>query len=193
MNTTEKFDLYDAAERQKAKYARAEKIRKIKNIIKIVIIGLIVAYLLGSCIKDSIETKERNKLRNFATDKVDETSNNVYAHIVSVDPKYTLTKRTVGKNGNEIFNTEDFPDIICECKTVEGKTIWAVIPYRFYPKIDIINRYFPGTGFEPYVYGETTPAKMHGSAEPAYKIADELDDKIGDVLVFDVNSIEDKQ
>ena len=54
VNATEKFDLYDAAERKKAKYARAEKIRKIKNIIKIVIIGLIVAYLLGLVTADVV-------------------------------------------------------------------------------------------------------------------------------------------
>lgn len=141
--------------------------------ISAIIIGIIVIVIIAlGTIKEMHDRAYREEFRNFATESMDEHFTNVYADVVYIEPQYFL------------YKNYDLWEIICKCKTIEGKTIWTTIFYQYYPE----NNYSKDeNNYKPYQYSANDPMRIIGSVDTAKQVADELERDIGNVFVLDVS------
>ena len=96
-----------------------------KIIFWIVIIG-IIAYVICS-LRSSAKIRENNAiLRNIGTDEIAVGYSNVYADVVSFDPRYIVEESKYEHDRQAGSTQETF--VICSCQTVEGTTFWLIIP-----------------------------------------------------------------
>lgn len=149
-----------------------KKNNKIK-IISGVIIGVIIVVIIALCTIKSVQDRAyREEFRNFVTDKMDERFTNVYADVVSIEPQYFL------------YKNYDLWEIVCKCRTIEGKTIWAIFFCYDYPE----NNYSKDEkDYKPFEYSANAPMRIIGSVDTAKQVADELEGDIGNVFVLDVH------
>ena len=159
---------------------RAIKKRKTIKIILVVIICVVLAALAGRAIwKDAYNSQ----LRNFATETMNEDYSNVYADVVSIEPVYFVYEYKTNKSGNKI-GKESINGIVCKCITVEGETIWAEIFYLNYPGGGLMKG---ESAYKSLRYSKSNPARITGDVDTARQILPELEKKIGNVYVLDVN------
>ena len=154
--------------------ASTEAANKRKKIIKIVVICVVVAIIAIGIISSAIDSAHNSELRNFATETMDDDYTNIYADIVSMEPEYFV----YSSYNNSPY---DISEVICKCETVEGKIIWAAIDIWEYPGGSSTEE-----NNKPQYYSKTSPKRIVGRVTTSRKVMDELESRIGDILVFDV-------
>ena len=147
--------------------AADKKKKKIKTIV-ICVIAVIVAIFI---VKGIIDNTHNSELRNFATETMNDDYTNVYADVVSMEPEYF------------VYRDGSIWDVVCKCKTMEGKTIWVTFFYQYYPEGDY-SRY--EADYKPFTYSSSNPLRLKGSVDTAHQVIDELEARIGNVFVLDV-------
>ena len=162
--------------------AATEAANKKKKIIKTIVICVIIAIVAFFIIKGIIDNAHNSELRNFATQTMNEDYANVYADVVSMEPEYFVYRYNTTKYGTKIGNG-DLWEVVCRCKTVEGKTIWATFFYQYYPEGDYSDN---ESDYKSFTYSFDNPLRLVGSVDTAHQVIDELEDAIGNVFVLDV-------
>lgn len=148
-----------------------------KSIILGVLIVFVVVVLAIYGIQENQKEKYNGELRNFATDEMNKDFTNVYADVVSIQPKQYVYKYATNRTGIKL-NDGDLTQIVCECETVEGKTIWVSF---FYWECPAYNSFGDDKIVE---YSKDDPLKIVGYVNTASEIAEDLDDAIGDCFVL---------
>lgn len=159
--------------------AITEAANKKKKTIKIIIICVVAAIIAVGIISSAIENAYNSKLRNFATETMDDDYTNVYADIVSMEPKY-FVYTTSG------YSDLGITEVICKCKTIEGKTIWATIDIWKYPDGSARNE----ESNKAQYYSRSNPMRLTGKVKTAEKVIDRLATSIGNILILDVNNMQ---
>lgn len=146
-----------------------------KKIIKIAVIVAAVAIILALIINAAVESAHNSELRNFATETMSEDYTNVYADIVSMEPEYFVYTS---------YNNSPYSisEVVCKCVTVEGKSIWVAVDIYEYPGGSSSNE----DRNEPQYYSKSNPKRIVGRVTTSGRVMDELETKIGDVLVLSV-------
>ena len=148
---------------------------KRKKIIKIMVICVAVALITIGIIIYAFYSAHNSELRNFVTETMSEDYTNVYADIVSMEPEYFIY--------TSYNNTpHDISKVICECNTVEGKTIWVVVDIWKYPGGSSTSE----EQNEAQYYSKSDPKRIVGKVTTSEKVMDELESRIGDIFVLDV-------
>ena len=151
-----------------------------ENKIKIIILSIIIILAVIFIVVGARNNAYRAELRNFATETMNDSFTNVYADVVSIEPEYFVYKYDTTKYGTKIGNG-DLSKIVCRCKTVEGKTIWAIFYSRFYPGGEY---YRNEEDYKPFAYSYDNPMRLVGGVDEAHQVVDELEDSIGNVFVL---------
>lgn len=169
-----------AIQNAKAQVA-AEKKRK--NILK-AIVAIVLAILVGLFIYHEIQDEEyHSQVRNMATDEMGERFKNVYADVVSIDPYYFIYEYKTSSSG--VRKTPDqLMYVICKCKTVEGKYIWARFYHSDYPGANYDTK---EEEFQKKTYSKSSPLHLSGTTFTAKSTMSELGKKLGDVYVLHVH------
>lgn len=162
--------------------AAAEAAEKKKKKIKAIVISVIAIIVAIFIVKGIIDNAHNSELRNFATETMSEDYTNVYADVVSMEPEYFVYTYNTTKYGTKIGNG-DLWEVICKCKTVEGKTIWATFFYQYYPEGDYSDN---ESDYKSFTFSYDNPLRLIGSVDTAHQVIDELEAKIGNVFVLDV-------
>ena len=152
---------------------------KRKKIIKIVIISVVVALIAIGIISAAIDSAHNSELRNFATETMKDEYNNVYADVVSIEPEYFVYTSS-GTTYREIT------EVVCKCKTVEGKTIWVVFFSWKYPGGSAKNE----DAYETLTYSKSNPARVTGYVTTSGSVIKQLESSIGNVFVLRVESMQ---
>lgn len=157
---------------------------KRKEKIKI-IVGVIIAILITVFIVIKVQKSQYNaQLRNFATESMSEDYTNVYADVVSIEPMYFVYQYKANRYGTQI-GSEQIWDVVCKCKTVEGKTIWISVFYQYYPG----GNYFSNEAdYKAITYSSNNPKRITGDVDTARQVVSELESKIGSIYVLDVRN-----
>ena len=155
--------------------AATRETEKRNKIIKISVILVIVAVVIILIVSSAIKSSRNAELRNFATETMNTDYTNVYADLVSMEPEYFVY--TSYNNG-----AYNLSEIVCKCKTVEGKTIWIAVDVYEYPGGSSIEE-----RNEPQYYSKSNPKRVVGRVRTSSQVMDELEDKIGNVFVLDVS------
>ena len=158
--------------------AAIEAANKRKKIITAVIVIIIVAIIAVSIVQSARESAFNGQLRNFATETMNDDYTNVYADVISMEPEYFVTT----KSGSSYLG---ITEIICKCKTVEGKTIWVTIDTWDYPG----GSSYDEDKNEAQYYSKTNPMRLTGTVTTAEKVVDRLENSIGNVFVLDVREL----
>ncbi len=159
--------------------AATEAANKKKRIIKIIVISIVVAIVTIGIICATIDSANNNELRNFATETMKDEYNNVYADVVSIEPEYFVyTSR--GTTYREIT------EVVCKCRSVEGKTIWVVFFSWDYPGGSARNE----DAYETLTYSQSKPARITGYVTTAGSVIKQLENSIGDVFVLRVEEMQ---
>ena len=152
---------------------------KKKRVIKIIIISIIVVAIAIGIICAAIDSAHNSKLRNFATETMKDEYNNVYADVVSIEPEYFVYT----SNGSTY---REITEVVCRCKTVEGKTIWVVFFSWKYPGGSANNE----DAYETLTYSKSNPARISGYVTTSGSVIKQLENSIGDVFVLRVEKME---
>ena len=158
--------------------AAIEAENKQKKIITAVIVVIVVAIIAVLIVQSTRERAFNGQLRNFATETMNDDYTNVYADVVSMEPEYFVTT----KSGSSYLG---ITEIICKCKTVEGKTIWVTINTWDYPG----GSSYDEDKNEAQYYSKTNPMHLTGTVTTAEKVVDRLGNAIGNVFVLDVREL----
>ena len=161
--------------------AAIEAANKRKKIITAAIVIIVVAIIAVLIVQSARESAFNGQLRNFATETMDDDYTNVYADVVSMEPEYFVTT----KSGSSYLG---ITEIICRCKTVEGKTIWVTINTWDYPG----GSSYDEDKNEAQYYSKTNPVRLTGTVTTAEKVVDRLENSIGNVFVLDVRELNGK-
>ena len=161
--------------------AAIEAANKRKKIITAVIVIIVVAIIAVLIVQSTRESAFNGQLRNFAAETMNDDYTNVYADVVSMEPEYFVTT----KSGSSYLG---ITDIICKCKTVEGKTIWVTIDTWDYPG----GSSYDEDKNEAQYYSKTNPMRLTGTVTTAEKVVDRLENSIGNVFVLDVRELNEK-
>lgn len=148
------------------------------------VIGIVIAFAILFLIsvplaKGTQKNAFNSQLRNFATEEMNDDFTNTYADVVSIIPEYYVATRYGSSD-------VDITDIICECETVEGKTIWVAIKVWEYPGGGSTD---PSEN-KPQYYSKTNPMRLTGRVDPAEKVGLGLGYSIGDVFVLCVREMQ---
>ncbi len=159
--------------------AATEAANKKKRIIKIIVISIVVAAIIIGIICAAVDSAHNNELRNFATETMKDEYNNVYAEAVSIEPEYFVYT----SNGTTY---REITEVVCKCKSVEGKTIWVVFFSWDYPGGSARNE----DAYETLTYSKSSPAKITGYVTTSGSVIKELKNSIGDVFVLRVEDMQ---
>ena len=151
------------------------------NYKKYIILGVVFIFIVGSLIiygvQDNKDIKHNEQLRNFATEEMNEDFTNVYADVVSIEPKHYVYKYATNRTGLKL-NDGDLTQIVCECETIEGETIWVSFLYWECPAY---NSFGDSKGV---TYSVDAPLRIMGNVNIPSQIAEDLGDAIGDRFVL---------
>lgn len=173
-----------AIQNAKAQVA-AEKKRK--NIVK-AIVAIVLVILVGLFIYHEIQDEAyHSQVRNMATDEMGERFKNMYADVVSIDPYYFIYEYKTSSSGVR-KSPDQLMYVVCKCKTVEGKYIWARFYHSDYPGADYDTK---EEEFQKKTYSKSSPLHLTGTTFTAKSTMSELGKKLGDVFVLHVH-IEEK-
>ena len=160
------------------------------KLIGYIIIGIIILSIVVVCIvnvvKQNQNEKYNGKLRNFATETMSKDFTNVYADVISIEPKHYVYKYMTNRTGIKL-NDGDLTEIVCECKTVEGKNIYVSF---FYWECPAYNSFQDDEKVE---YSIENPLRITGYVEKASEVADDLDNVIGEVFVLFSQETQNRQ
>ena len=173
-------DGTEAIEREKTTERRKQK----RNIIRIAIVAVICvafAVLVTRCVLKDIDN---GKLRNFATETMSSEYSNVYADVVSIEPVYFVYEQKTSNSSSKI-GQGFIKQVICECITVEGETIWASISNLAYPGGGLLKS---ESAYKPLTYSKSKPQRITGYVDTARQILPALEYRIGNVYVLIVAS-----
>ena len=159
-----------------------EKKKKIIRISIIVAIISSVVFLYALLINEAVVSSKNAELRNFATETMSEDYTNVYADVVSMEPEYFVYQYKTTSSGVTI-GSGDLQEVVCKCKTVEGKTIWVTFFYQYYPEGNYSKSEY---NYKAFTYSYDNPLRLYGRVNTARQVTAELEDKIGNVFVLDV-------
>lgn len=182
----EEFERQRVAEIQKERNlailkraAVQEAADKRKKIIKIIVISVIAALITIGIISVAIDSANNSELRNFATETMKDEYNNVYADVVSIEPEYFVytSKGTIYR---------EITEVVCKCKTVEGKTIWVVFFSWKYPGGSAKDE----DAYETLTYSKSRPARVTGYVTTSGSVIKQLESSIGNVFVLRVESMQ---
>lgn len=183
--STEAEYLRQAQIRQERNSALAKRVvatevaNKKKRIVKIIIISIVVAAIVIGIVCAAIDSAHNSELRNFATETMKDEYNNVYADVVSIEPEYFVYT----SNGSTY---REITEVVCRCKTVEGKTIWVVFFSWKYPGGSANNE----DAYETLTYSKSNPARISGYVTTSGSVIKQLENSIGDVFVLRVEKME---
>lgn len=161
--------------------AAIEASNKRKKIITTIMVLVVIAVIAVFIVKEAKESAYNGQLRNFATETMNDDYTNVYADIVSMEPEYFVTT----KSGSSYLG---ITEVICKCKTVEGKTIWVTIDIWEYPG----GSAYDEEKNEAQYYSKSEPMRLTGTVTTAKKVIDKLESSIGNAFVLDVNELQGK-
>ena len=183
------------------RYALAQKEEKQHERRKtwIIVLSVIVlgAIIISLCVcagrKNAAERAEAAKhalylreTRNMATDEMEVDFSNVYANVVSIKPKYFIYTYEM-HNGVKYPWTEKLSEIVCQCKTVEGKMIWVAINYLDYPEASYSHN---EADYKNKYYSEKNPMKLTGEIKSLQGYADGLNSITKDRFILKVKKME---
>ena len=115
---------------------------------------------------------------------MDDSFTNVYANVVSVKPEYFIYQYSTTKSGMITYNGF-LSEVVCKCKTVEGKYIWVSFFYQRYPGASYSQK---EKDYKDLSYSTEAPLKLVGSVQTARQVCDDLEKSIGNTYVLDVRS-----
>ena len=159
--------------------AATEAANKKKRAIKIIVISIVVVAIIIGIICAAVDSAHNSELRNFATETMKDEYNNVYAEVVSIEPEYFV----YSSNGSTY---REITEVVCKCKSVEGKTIWVVFFSWKYPGGSARNE----DAYETLTYSKSNPARISGYVTTSGSVIKQLENSIGDVFVLRVEKIE---
>ena len=180
-DTQANVDLIDALQQREATILAVEKKKKRNKKIVIAIISVIFIFLIALTIKN---VSYNAQPRNMATETMDANYTNVYADVVSVKPKYIIYKYNTTKSGYKIGDGEIW-EIVCQCKTVEGKYIWASFFYQKYPGGNYSK---DEKDYKELSYSRSNPLHLTGNINTARQVSKELDETFNDILFLNVQN-----
>ena len=151
---------------------------KRNKIIKISIIVAIAIVILVLIISSAVNSARNAELRNFATETMNEDYTNVYADVISIEPAYFVY---ISYSGSSYGISE----VVCSCKTVEGKFIWVTIDRGDYPGGGLDE-----DDFESKYYHKSTPMRLTGRVTTPGDVVEELANSIGYVFVLEVKELQ---
>lgn len=152
---------------------------KRNKIIKISIIAAVAVVILILIISSAVNSARNAELRNFATETMNEDYTNVYADVVSIEPEYFVY---TSYSGSSYMISE----VVCRCKTVEGKSIWVTIDRGDYP-----GGGWDEDDFESKSYYKFNPMRLTGRVTTSGDVIEKLANSIGDVFVLDVKELQE--
>lgn len=152
---------------------------KRNKIIKISIIAAIAIVILVLIISSAVNSARNAELRNFATETMNEDYTNVYADVVSIEPEYFVY---TSYSGSSYMISE----VVCRCKTVEGKSIWVTIDRGDYP-----GGGWDEDDFESKTYYQFNPMRLTGRVTTSGDVIEKLANSIGDVFVLEVKELQE--
>ena len=164
-------------EKNKVDSNALKKANRLTKAIKYSIIGIIITTVLIITVVNVKNSRINGQERNIATEAMKLGYTNVYADVISIDPIYQIYQYRTTKTGKKIGN-EQLKSIVCKCLTIENKEIWVSIPIDKYP--------LGKNGYETLTF--STPLHMVGRMEKAKYIEEELEDKLGEELVFELKN-----
>ena len=165
--------------RKEAAQIAEKRRKKIKIIVGVVIAILITVYI----VTDVKKSNYNRQLRNFATESMSEDYTNVYADVVSIEPVYFVYEyksRYGVKTGSG-----NLWDVVCRCKTVEGKTIWISVFYQYYPGGNCSKN---EEDYKTITYSTSNPKRITGYVDTARQVVYELESQIGNIYVLNVGN-----
>ena len=162
--------------------AATEAANKRMKIVKIIVACVAVAIIAIGIIVSGIQSAHNSELRNFATETMNDDYTNVYADVVSVEPEYFVYKYNSTRSGVK-YGNGNLWEVVCKCKTVEGKTIWATFFYQYYPEGNSSEN---EDDYKSLTFSSANPLRIIGSVYTAHQVVDELEAKIGNVFVLSV-------
>lgn len=181
---------FAVALQERAKIAKTKK-RKIIEVVKVILFvcAILVVFSLGTKQSGKIQAQERayrGKLRNFATETMEYGFSNVFANLVSIEPKYFFSEY-VNSRGSGVPLSSGY---VCLCETVEGEQIWAYFEKEDYPESSQWQSgeqsYFGIIPIASFAFPTENPMKITGRVVNAAYFDSDLEDKIGDVFVLRV-------
>lgn len=190
-NLSEKDSAFLNAIQKRIVASEAEDRKKKKRkITKYSIIAFLV--LIFICIS-IVDSNYKGQLRNFATETMDTSFTNVYADVVFISPEYLVYSYTT-RNGIRT-GEKKLDSVLCKCKTIEGKYIWANFSYSKYPGYTPTTKYSSSSydsdddNFEPCTYSYTNPMRLNGRVKTTNEIsADAIFLDISEMLVLNVST-----
>lgn len=168
-----------------------------KTWITILSIIIVVSVIISLCVcagrKEMAEREASAKQsrylresRNMATDEMEEGFNNVYADVVSIKPTHFIyTYDTV--NGVKMYGTERIKEVICQCKTIEGKTVWVAINRSDYPDAEYSSE---EKDFKYKTYSDKNPMRLTGEINNTADYVKGLKAEIKDTFILKVKKME---
>ena len=164
-----------------------KRVQTVKVVKRVLISAVVLAVVIwfGMILKDDLY---RGEARNIDTDYIEEGFTNVYADVISIEPVHFVYEYKATNSGMT-YGDGKFQEVVCRCVTVEGKVFWASFFYHYYPD----NNYSTKEGdYTTHTYSKESPYRISGHMKAADRIADNLDNAIGDVLVLDVTDSPEK-
>lgn len=174
-------DLLDSLQKRKLAVLAAEKRKSRDKKIVISIISAIAIFFIAIFIKDIIYN---GQLRNMATDAMNKNYTNVYADVISIQPEYIIYRYKTTRYGTKIGDG-DLWTIVCRCKTVEGKTIWASFFYQDYPGGNYSKN---EKDYKNLSYARSNPMHLTGNIRTAHQVSKELDTTFDGILFLNVQN-----
>ncbi len=159
--------------------AVTEATKKKKRLIKIIIICVVAVLFTVGIIGAAIDNARNSELRNFATETMNDDYTNVYADVVLVEPEYFIYT----SNGTTY---REITEVVCKCKTVEGKNVWIVFFSWEYPGGSTLNE----DSYETLTYSKSNPARITGYVTTARSVIKELENSIGNVFVLRMENMQ---
>ena len=152
-----------------------KKDKKIKTILIVLASILAIVLITIYSISSTRQSEYNSKLRNMAIEEMDENFSNVYIDVIQIEAIYDVRRQ---------YGSVITYYTVCKCHTVEGKTIWAYMSQWDWSMMS-------SKGDNDVVkYSKTSPMRLFGGVDTASQVADEFEDKVGDVFVLYVSSKE---
>ena len=149
-----------------------------KKTARNIVVCIIALILVGFIVWKVIELSDNRELRNFASEEMCMDYTNVYADVVSMKPVYYIC--------SEYGNDSGITYVVCKCKTVEERIIFAVIYIWDYPDDITGNELITPVQY----YSKSNPMRLIGRVSTPEKVNSELANQIDDIFILDVKKFE---
>lgn len=156
-----------------------EETEKTKITIVLVVLGIIILIVLFAGFANCSSSQTNYKASETVFSQNCNSSDNVYIDIISIEPSIVIGT-----------NSSHSKDVVCECKTDSGATVWvymSIFEYNTYidPNADITN----AQSADFRVVNYSPERRIHGTARKADNLCDNLS-KDTATMVLEFSSIE---